>query len=437
MLFRVAFTSFCLCVSLTCLSAHVNTESTLIQQLESEGVVFTQNNSLVFFSQGQSKFDDLFEAIRQARSSIHMEYFNFRDDSIANTLFSLLAQKVKENVEVRLIYDDFGNASNNRPIRGKKLQEIRRTGIEIYPFSPIRFPWVNHIVPRDHRKIVIIDGKSAYSGGMNVADYYIKGKKELGSWHDIHYRIEGDAVGQFQTIFLRMWKLVTGKDVSGPQYYPGESLSKNALQLCRDTSSSAGHKTLGIVNREPKTTPKIIRHTFVYCIHAAQKLIQIINPYFTLNRRIRQALRDAISRGVSVEIMVSERSDIPITPRIVDYEVRQLQKAGAKVYYYQNGFHHSKIMMIDGKYSFVGSANLDHRSLCCDYECNVFLQDSAATHQLQAIFERDKKYSVPLTDEYWHSRKHGKNFQSWFYHFLAPFVYDDSHVSSTFSSLKV
>ena len=131
------------------------------QQLEQEGINFTHNNSITFFDNGKDKFNDLFKAVRQAKHSIHMEYFNFRDDSIANSLFSLLAEKVKEGVEVRLLYDDFGNASNNQPIRKQRLKEIRSTGIKIYPFDPIVFPWVNHIIPRDHRKIVIIDGKSA------------------------------------------------------------------------------------------------------------------------------------------------------------------------------------------------------------------------------------------------------------------------------------
>jgi cardiolipin synthase len=419
----IFFSSFFFCLNLNAKSTAFS-KAEMIKLLEQQGVNFTDNNELVFFNRGKAKFDDLFKAVSEAKSSIHMEYFNFRDDSIANALFSLLAQKVKEGVEVRLIYDAFGNASNNKPIKHKKLEQIRSTGIKIYEFDPIVFPWVNHITPRDHRKIVIIDGKTAYSGGMNVADYYIKGKSELGGWHDIHYRIEGDAVSAYQSIFLRMWKKVSGEDISGPKYYPGESFKCNALKgLKQDTTTTAGKKKIGIINREPRTTPKIIRQTFLYAIHSAQHLIQIINPYFTLNGSIRRALKSAVRRGVRVEIMVSEKSDIPITPRIVDYEVRQMMKAGAHVYFYQGGFHHSKIMMIDSDFCYVGSANLDSRSLRCDYECNALILDAASTHELQYIFNQDKTYkSVPLTDEYWKSRSHWKNFQSWLYHFIAPFV---------------
>ncbi len=417
---RPFFLLFCL----ACMPASAGDIAALKRALEAEGVEFTGNNRMVVFDNGHDKFEDLFKAVAQARSSVHMEYFNFRDDSIANALFGLLAQKVKEGVEVRLLYDAFGNASNNRPIRKRKLDEIRASGIRIYPFDPIRFPWLNHIIPRDHRKIVVIDGKSAYSGGMNVADYYIKGKKEFGGWHDIHYRIEGDAVAAYQSIFLRIWNKVAGENVSGACYYPGESYEWNALKgLRRDTSATAGHKVMGIVNREPRTSPKIIRNTFVSLINSATRSIKIINPYFTLNRPIAKALRKAIERGVNVEIMVSEKSDIPITPRIVEYQARRMMKAGAAVYFYRGGFHHSKIMMIDDAYCYAGSANLDSRSLRCDYECNVVVFDAATTRQLQQIFERDRdSHSVRLTDEYWKQRSAFRNFQSWAFHFLSPFV---------------
>ena len=360
--------------------------------LEEEGVTFTSNNRIVFFDNGQAKFDDLFKAVAQAKSSVHMEYFNFRDDSIANALFELLAKKVAEGVEVRLLYDAFGNASNNRPIKKKKLKAIRETGIKIYEFSPLTFPWLTRIIPRDHRKIVLIDGKSCYSGGMNVADYYIKGKPEIGGWHDIHYRIEGDAVGDYQKIFLKIWEQVTHEKVSGPQYYPGESFPCNALKgLKNDTTSMAGKKTIGVVNREPRISPKVIRNTFVHIINSARHTIQLINPYFTLNGPVKRALKAAVRRGVRVEIMVSETSDIPITPRIVDYQAHQMMKAGAYVYYYRGGFHHSKIMMIDSMFCYAGSANLDSRSLRCDYECNALVLDRESTAELLYIFNRDKR----------------------------------------------
>lgn len=392
----------------------------LRKDAEKSGATFTNNNSIVFFDNGKAKFKDMFQAIREAKSTIHMEYFNFRDDSIANTMFDSLAVKVREGVKVRLLYDAFGNSSNNQPIRPKRLAEIRATGIEIYEFDPIRFPWINHIIPRDHRKIVIIDGKSAYSGGMNVADYYINGKPEFGSWHDLHYRIEGDAVAAYQSIFLRAWKKTTGQDINGPNLYPGESLAENAIpNLAKDITPTAGHKTIAVINREPRTTPKIIRQTFLHCLNNAEHRIMLINPYFTLNHKVVKAIKRAVERGVDVQIMVSEKSDIPITPRIVDYQSYRLYRAGAKVYYYQGGFHHSKIMMVDGQWSYAGSANLDARSLRCDYEVNALILDPHATAQLEHIFIRDRDaHCVPMSQEYWDKKPRSHKFQAWFYHFL-------------------
>ena len=171
-----------------------SSDSLLIRQLEHEHVTFSHDNSVVLLMSGQEKFDDMFEAIRQAKSSVHLEYFNFRNDSIAHLLFDLLAEKAKEGVEVRALFDGFGNDSNNQPLKKEHLAAIRATGVEIYEFDPVRFPWINHVFSRDHRKIVVIDGKVAYTGGMNVADYYINGTEVVGEWRDMHCRIEGEEV---------------------------------------------------------------------------------------------------------------------------------------------------------------------------------------------------------------------------------------------------
>ena len=136
-------------------------DSLIVSRLRKEGISFSHDNSVTLLMNGQEKFDDMFSAIRQARSSIHLEYFNFRNDSIASLLFDILAEKAKEGVEVRALFDGFGNDSNNRPLRKRHLNDIRSRGIEIYEFDPVRFPWVNHVWHRDHRKIVIIDGQIA------------------------------------------------------------------------------------------------------------------------------------------------------------------------------------------------------------------------------------------------------------------------------------
>ena len=153
------------------ISAAQRADSLIVADLRREGITFTHDNSVTLLMSGQEKFDDMFQAIRDARQSIHLEYFNFRNDSIADTLFELLATKVKEGVEVRAVFDGFGNVSNSQPLKKDHVSHRREQGIQLYEFNPVKFPYTNDLFGRDHRKIVVIDGKIAYTGGMNVADY--------------------------------------------------------------------------------------------------------------------------------------------------------------------------------------------------------------------------------------------------------------------------
>lgn len=397
-------------------------DSTIVSVLEKEGVTFTDNNKVVLLMSGQEKFDDMFKAIRQAKSSIHLEYFNFRNDSIAAELFTILRQKAKEGVEVRALFDGFGNDSNNRPLKKKHIEKLREEGIQIYEFDPIRFPWINHVFTRDHRKIVVIDGNVAYTGGMNVADYYIKGTKQVGEWRDMHCRIEGGAVSQLQMIFVRMWKKVTGEDIWDQKYFRAYQ-PVEITGLKPDTTQTAGHKKVGIINREPQTTNEIIRTFYINAFNSAKDSIKLINPYLTLNRKVKKAIKNALKRGVKVEILVSAHSDIPLTPDCVFYNVHKLMKKGADVWLYQPGFHHSKVIMVDGRYCTVGSANLNSRSLSWDYEENAVIVDKPTTKQLDDMFDNDKKQSIYLTPEYWDEfRTPWKKFVGWLAHLLTPFL---------------
>lgn len=387
-------------------------------------VHLSNNNRVVLFKNGQEKFDDLFAAVRQARSSIHLEYFNFRNDSISKLLFDLLEQKAKEGVEVRAVFDGFGNSSNDQPLKKHHLENLRQRGIQIYEFDKLKFPWFNHAVHRDHRKIVVIDGVIAYTGGMNVADYYIVGKPEFGDWRDLHVRVEGDIVADLQGVFINFWKKVTGETISGDRYYPGMRDARELFHgLKRDTTATAGEKTIGLVNRDPFISPKIIHDTFIQAISSAQHQIQIINPYLTLCSHVKRALTAAVKRGVDLQIIVSAKSDIPVTPRIVEHHVSDLMELGAKVYFYEGGFHHSKIMMVDSCYSFIGSANLNSRSLNFDYECNLLICDPPTTGALQSIFEHDKQTRCfKLTPEIWKQFPLRKRIMGKIFSILSPLV---------------
>ncbi len=401
----------------------VTSDSIVVGKLREAGVTFSRNNSVTLLMNGQEKFDDMFHAIKQAKSSVHLEYFNFRNDSIASCLFEILVQKVREGVEVRALFDSFGNASNNQPLKKHHLEELRSHGIEIYAFDRLRFPWVNHVFHRDHRKIVVIDGKIAYTGGMNVADYYINGTEQVGEWRDMHCRIEGDEVNTLQSIFLRIWNKTTRQNVHGAKYFRGIHGADYITGLKPDTCATAEQKMVGIINREPRTSNKIIRKFYTDAINEAKDSIKIINPYLTLNATLKRALRNAVKRGVKVEVMVSAHSDIPLTPDCVFYNVHRLMKHGVDVFIYKPGFHHTKVIMVDGKFCTVGSANLNARSLRFDYEENAVIIDPGTTKELSDMFDADKKQSFRLTPQTWDEfRTPWQKFVGWFAHLLAPWL---------------
>ncbi len=382
---------------------------------------------------GQQKFDDMFQAIRQARHTIHLEYFNFRNDSIASLLFDILRQKRREGVTVRALFDAFGNDSNNQPLKKHHLQSLWNDSIEIYEFDPIRFPWVNHIWPRDHRKIVVIDGCVAYTGGMNVADYYINGTEQVGAWRDMHCRIEGSEVNTLQHIFASIWQRVTGEDLTTDSTLFRGGQSSDMTGLKPDADPTAGGKMVGIVNREPGTKRNndgslrgrndAIRYLYVSAIDAARDTIRIINPYFTLTPSVTKALKRAIDRGVYVELMISTRSDIPLTPDCAFYQIHRMMKRGAHVWFYEGGFHHTKIMTIDGRLCTLGSANLNSRSLRWDYEENAVVADQSTTQHLDSLFIADKQNSFLLTPQTWNEfRTPWQKIRGWLAHLLCPFL---------------
>jgi cardiolipin synthase len=387
----------------------VRSDSAMVDYLRSQGVAITHGNRVCLLKSGEEKFDDLFMAIRKAKHYIHLEYFNFRNDSIAALLFTELDKKVQEGVKVRALFDAFGNWSNNRPLKKKHLKELAKRGIEIVKFDPMRFPWINYAFARDHRKIVVIDGKIGYTGGINVADYYVDGLEGIGKWRDMHARVEGESVAKLQDIFLAMWNGATGQNVSGECYY--SPLPENVKDV-----------DIAVVDRWPGKNPKQMRRVYANAINSAKDSIKIINPYFVPTPIIRKALKKAVADGVKVEIMISAKSDIPFTPDASYYIGNKLAKLGADVYLYDGGFNHSKVMSVDGSFCTVGSTNLNSRSLFYDYEENLFVFDKEATSRLIECYNADKRESYKLTREVWKKRPWLKKISGWFANLLTPFI---------------
>ena len=375
-------------------SIGLTSDSLVLRYLQESGIPISDNNKVKLLKSGREKFIDLFEAIREAKHHVHLEYFNFRNDSIANALF-----------------DAFGNWSNNKPLKKKHLKKIREQGIEIVKFDPFTFPYINHAAHRDHRKIAVIDGKVAYTGGMNIADYYINGLPKIGTWRDMHTRIEGDAVNDLQEIFLTIWNKETKQNVGGAAYFPQHEEQTDSTNI-----------VVAIVDRTPKKNSRMLSHAYAMSIYSAQKNVHIVNPYFVPTSSIKKALNRTIDRGVNVTIMVSSASDIPFTPDAALYKLHKLMKRGATVYMYNGGFHHSKIMMVDDLFCTVGTANLNSRSLRYDYETNAFIFDTKITGELNTMFRNDIEHCTQLTPEFWKKRSPWKKFVGWFANLFTPFL---------------
>ena len=393
---------------------YLPSDSIFAGYLHERGIPIYNNNEIELLPNGRIKFENLFEAIRNAKEHIHLEYFNFRSDSIAKEIFTLLAEKAQEGVKVRAMFDDFGNLSNNRPLRKEHLKMLNDRGIEIIRFDPMKFPYINHAFSRDHQKIVIIDGRKGFTGGMNFADYYINGLPGIGPWRDMHLCVEGPAVTGLQKAFLYVWNNETKQNIGGKEYFPyGEDCTYDPEQL---------GKQVAIVQRVPHKSPDAIRRAYIEAMDAAEHHIRIVTPYFTPVKSLRKAIYRALKRGVRVEIMISEKCDISFSPDGGFYYANQFRKAGAHIYVYKGGFHHTKVMTVDDRFCTVGSANLNSRSMKYDYEINAFIFDLQTTWELDEIYKKDKTDSERMTKEYYRKRGAWRNFVGWFAHLLTPVI---------------
>ena len=371
-----------------------NSAERTMRDFQQLGLTLYEGNKVQILPTAEIKFRDLFQSVEQAEKYIYLDYFKFQQDSICGELLERLQKKVKQGVEVRIIFDSFGNKSSDLPLSDTLQARIRESGIQITAFDPVRFPWINHLMHRNHHKIAVIDGKTVYTGGMNVADYYLHGKPKVGKWRDMHIRMEGPIVEAYEELFKKM---------TAPSKSPrGETTSKT---ITPPRGSWRGAVSVAFASRWPKESPAIMRQTYSIAIDNAEYLVQIVNPYAGLFGEVRAALRRALERGVRVQFMVSTKSDGKVNDDVIGLEMRKLMKRGAEVYYYESGFHHSKVMMIDSLFCTVGTTNLDARSLCFDYEVNAFIFDPATTRELQKIYADDvENHSTLLTPEVFKER---------------------------------
>ncbi len=347
----------------------------------------TVRNKVRVLNNGEEKFPELFDAIRAATESIHLEYYIFERDSIGKELIGLLEEKAAEGVEVRVIYDDVGSWGFKR----RHAKALRRAGIEAYPFMPVALPWfTSRMNYRNHRKIVVIDGRVGFTGGINIAQRYITGTK-YGPWRDTHLRIEGDAVNMLQAIFTTDWYFVSGKqELTDSKYFPKTKI--------RTTSP------IQIASSGPDSNWASIMQAYFAAINKARKSIYITTPYFLPNQSILTALKVAALSGIDVRIILPHKSDSKLVAWASRSYVGELLDAGIKVYFYTHGFNHSKFLIIDNTFCSVGSANMDYRSFEDNFEVSAVMYDPRIAASLTRYFLQDIDNSVLITPESWASR---------------------------------
>ncbi len=341
-----------------------------------------KDNQIDIMTDGYAFFPELLKDISRARHHIHIDMYIFEDDALGNLVADALIDKVKEGVQVRIIYDDVGCWN----VRHQFFEKMREEGIEVAAYLPVRFPsFTSKVNYRNHRKIIIIDGETGYIGGMNIALRYVSS-----SWRDTMLRITGGAVYGLQRAFLIDWYFVDRTLITNRVYYPPLSAFRSPL--------SVNNCLAQIVTSGPTTPYPEIMQGFVRIILAAHRYVYIETPYFLPNEPVLFAIKTAAQAGVDVRILCPRRSDARFVEWASRSYLREAFEARVKVYLYQTGFLHSKMMVCDDSVVTCGSTNVDSRSFENNFEANAFIYDEGVAIRLRNVFLRDQENAVLLSD---------------------------------------
>jgi len=351
----------------------------------------TGGNVVKLLINGEEKFPEVLAALLQAEHHIHLEYYIYEDDVIGNRIKDVLIQKALEGIEVRLIYDDFGSSS----LRGKLLHELKEAGVEAHPFNRIRFLLLaNRINYRNHRKIIIVDGKCGFVGGINISDRYINtvGEKSRQYWRDTHLRIDGPGIMYLQHIFLCDWNFCSDQKIQPEHHY-------------FDTAPMhASNTSVQIAASGPDSPASTIKLSFLKAINLAQHEILLTTPYLIPGGSIMDALKISALGGVKVKILVPGISDSRLVNAAAWSNYGELLKSGVEIFTYHKGFIHAKTMVVDGYIAVVGTANMDHRSFDLNFEVNAIVYSVEFGEQLRKSFYNDLSDAVTVRYERWKSR---------------------------------
>ncbi|WP_300725806.1 cardiolipin synthase [uncultured Bacteroides sp.] len=343
-------------------------------------------NSLQIYTDGYSMIQSLIRDIYRAKHHIHLQFYIFEDDPVGRLVRDVLIDKAREGVKVRLLYDDVGCWKVDPMFYDQMLCE----GIDVRSFLKVRFPrFTSKVNYRNHRKIVVIDGKVGYIGGMNIALRYFKGFS-WGIWRDTHVRMEGKAVYGLQTAFLTDWFAIDRTLFTSAEYFP-------KIADCGDTIAQ-------VVTSDPVGEWHDIMQGMVKAVCCARHYFYVETPYFLPTEEIMTAFQTAALGGVDVRIMLPKRADTFLTHKGSLSYLSELMNAGVKVYLYKKGFLHSKMLVSDDELSSVGSTNMDFRSFEHNFEANAFFYDKKTALALKDIFLKDQKYCMLLSPKIWEKR---------------------------------
>ena len=362
----------------------------------------TEGNEHEIITSGQQKYRRLVEDLRSARESIHIEYYHFWNDKGGREIRQILMDKAREGVEVRFLFENIADFN----IPSRYYYQMRSAGVQVAPFTSLRrdpLQYLKLLNYRNHRKILVVDGKIAHAGGMNVNDKYFH------RWRDTDIRLTGGAVAQLQYVFLETWMMVGG-ELGRPlrDYFP--------------RPSSVSGERIQVVPDDPQSDHSVMQAGYEWALHHARRYFWMQTPYFVPPASFLNAMTDAARRGVDVRLMLPAKADNFFMRPANRAHFREMVAAGVKIYLRNDPFIHSKTFVSDDYLSSVGSSNLDIRSFDKNYEVNVVLYDAGTAHECCSIFEKDREIST-LVDETWLSRlKWHHRLSEWFISFFSPML---------------
>jgi len=357
--------------------------------------VLTEYNEVEILIDGIETFPSMFKAINEAKSFINIEFYRFESDILGMKFCDALIQKATEGVKVRVIFDDVGSWNLSK----KVVKRMREKGVEIYPFMPVRFPWLtNKINYRNHRKILVVDGIKGYVGGLNIADKYLHGHREIGNWRDTHLLIKGEAVAALNYVFMVDWYFVSDILLTDEKFYDEEHRVTNR---CWIQVAASG----------PDSDWANIMQVYFSAIATARKYIYLCTPYFSPDETILNALLTASLSGVDVRLILPGKSDSPVAYWNTRSYISEMMDAGIKVYLYNDGFNHSKYLLVDDVFASVGSANVDMRSFDLNFEIAAMIYDEDFAKRLLKVFYNDVARSTEVQPAVWSKRKRSERYK--------------------------